>query len=304
MATPFTVTELLALIDRAGAFIGNDSGPGHLAAFCGVPTFTIFGPHLPDWFAPLHPAAEWIEGKVCPYIPCSDYCRFPEPHCLWNIGEEEVWSRVVPFLAGHFTPAATVIFPELGEPGFRKRCRPKAPLPPSGGAVHFNRFAVKPPHGFVELAHREILFHMFARLHGHRGQQPAVTVDFFQKAGHGGDGFIRGCGRRRVTGFRRDLGGGAADVEADHRPARRHRFEAHVAETLVQRRMQEYVRLAELLQHVLGRCGMMPRNLTRDAMPVCAAVFSSSLRNGPSLMSHSSASGSDAANRAKARMAR
>jgi heptosyltransferase-2 len=101
VAAPVTATELLALMDQAGAFIGNDSGPGHLAAFCGVPTFTIFGSHLPEWFAPLHPAAEWIEGKACPYKPCSDYCRFPAPHCLWNIGEEEVWSRVGKFVAAH-----------------------------------------------------------------------------------------------------------------------------------------------------------------------------------------------------------
>ena len=98
VATPSTVAGLLELIDRAKAFIGNDSGPGHLAAFCGVPTFTIFGPQLPEWFAPLHPAAAWIEGKACPYLPCSDYCRFPEPHCLWKISEPEVWSRVEDFL--------------------------------------------------------------------------------------------------------------------------------------------------------------------------------------------------------------
>jgi hypothetical protein len=66
------------LIDRAGAFIGNDSGPGHLAAFCGVPTFTLFGPQLPEWFAPLHPGSEWLEGKACPYKPCSDYCRYAD----------------------------------------------------------------------------------------------------------------------------------------------------------------------------------------------------------------------------------
>jgi len=101
VATPFTVAELLGLIDRAGAFIGNDSGPGHLAAFCGVPTFTIFGPQLPEWFVPLHPAAEWMEGKACPYLPCSDYCRFPEPRCLWNISEAEVWSRMEKFIAAH-----------------------------------------------------------------------------------------------------------------------------------------------------------------------------------------------------------
>jgi len=101
VATPATVTELIALTDRAGVFIGNDSGPGHIAAFCGLPTFTFFGPQLPEWFAPLHPAAEWMEGRVCPYMPCSDYCRFPTPHCLWNIREEEVWARVEKFTAKH-----------------------------------------------------------------------------------------------------------------------------------------------------------------------------------------------------------
>jgi ADP-heptose:LPS heptosyltransferase len=98
VATPDTVAELIELIDRAGAFIGNDSGPGHLAAFCGVPTFTLFGAQLPEWFVPLHPSSEWIEGKACPYRSCSDYCRFPTPFCLWNISEEEVWARVVKFI--------------------------------------------------------------------------------------------------------------------------------------------------------------------------------------------------------------
>jgi heptosyltransferase-2 len=101
VATPATATELLVLMDQAGAFIGNDSGPGHLAAVCGVPTFTIFGSHLPDWFAPLHPAAEWIEGKACPYKPCSDYCRFPTPHCVGKIGLDEVWQRVEKFAKIH-----------------------------------------------------------------------------------------------------------------------------------------------------------------------------------------------------------
>jgi heptosyltransferase-2 len=99
IATPANVTELIGLIDRAGAFIGNDSGPGHLAAICGVPTFTLFGPQLPEWFAPLHPGSEWMEGRACPYKPCSDYCRFATPVCLWNIGEEEVFARVEKFLA-------------------------------------------------------------------------------------------------------------------------------------------------------------------------------------------------------------
>jgi heptosyltransferase-2 len=99
VATPRNVEELIALIDSAATFIGNDSGPGHLAAACDVPTFTLFGPQLPEWFAPLHPRAEWIEGKACPYKPCSDYCRFATPFCLRNISEEEVFGRVEKFLA-------------------------------------------------------------------------------------------------------------------------------------------------------------------------------------------------------------
>jgi heptosyltransferase-2 len=104
VATPSTVMELLSLIDRAGFFIGNDSGPGHLAAACGVPTFTLFGPQLPEWFAPLHPSAEWLEGKACPYKPCSDYCRFATPFCLWNLGEDEVFMRVEKFLGPPSNP--------------------------------------------------------------------------------------------------------------------------------------------------------------------------------------------------------
>jgi heptosyltransferase-2 len=99
VAVPRTATELLALMDGAGVFIGNDSGPAHLAALCGVPTFTLFGPQLTEWFAPLHPAGVSLEGKACPYKPCSDYCRFPLPLCMVNLTEEEVWDKVRAFLA-------------------------------------------------------------------------------------------------------------------------------------------------------------------------------------------------------------
>lgn len=99
---------LIALIEKAGIFIGNDSGPGHLAAFCGVPTFTIFGPQLPEWFAPLHPSSEWLDGKACPYKPCSDYCRFPVPYCMLNSSEEEVSKRVETFVTRVLYEAAVL----------------------------------------------------------------------------------------------------------------------------------------------------------------------------------------------------
>ena len=87
--------QLLAVLATADRFIGNDSGPGHLAALLGVPTFTVFGPQLPELFSPVHPQAAWIEGRPCPFKPCSDYCRFGSPHCIQELTVDEVWARVV-----------------------------------------------------------------------------------------------------------------------------------------------------------------------------------------------------------------
>jgi heptosyltransferase-2 len=98
VATPRSVAELLVLIEGASRFIGNDSGPGHLAAACGVPTFTVFGPGVPERIAPTHPQAAWIEGKPCRYKPCFDSCRMPEPICMTGLSEEEVCERLLPFL--------------------------------------------------------------------------------------------------------------------------------------------------------------------------------------------------------------
>lgn len=98
---PRSVTELIGQLDQAGIFIGNDSGPGHLAAACGLPTFTLFGPQLHEWFAPLHPSSEIFEGRACPYKPCSDYCRFTDPFCLRGISPTDVWPRVEAFVQKH-----------------------------------------------------------------------------------------------------------------------------------------------------------------------------------------------------------
>lgn len=98
---PQNVSELLTLLDKAGIFIGNCSGPGHLAAISGVPTFTVYGPSLHEWFAPMHPAAEAFEGHACPYKPCSDYCRYANPFCLTEVKAIEVWPRLETFVRRH-----------------------------------------------------------------------------------------------------------------------------------------------------------------------------------------------------------
>jgi heptosyltransferase-2 len=102
---PDSISKLLNVIDEAGLFIGNDSGPGHLAAICGLPTFTLFGPQVPEWFMPIHQRSEFFEGKACPYKPCSDYCRFSTPFCLTGVSFEDAWPRIATFIERN-SPAA------------------------------------------------------------------------------------------------------------------------------------------------------------------------------------------------------
>jgi len=99
-----TLPQLISNLRNAFAFIGNDSGPGHLAALMGIPTFTIFGPQLPQLFLPIHPNAQYIEGKPCPYKPCFDYCKFKTPNCITNITLEEVLPKIQNFLQVVSTP--------------------------------------------------------------------------------------------------------------------------------------------------------------------------------------------------------
>jgi len=48
---------LAGVLAGARAFVGNDSGPAHLAAAVGAPTLALFGPTRPEHFAPVGP---WV----------------------------------------------------------------------------------------------------------------------------------------------------------------------------------------------------------------------------------------------------
>jgi ADP-heptose:LPS heptosyltransferase len=61
---------LAALLARCQAYVGNDSGPTHLAAALGVPTVAIFGPTDPDLWAPREPSVQVVRGSA-PCAPCS-----------------------------------------------------------------------------------------------------------------------------------------------------------------------------------------------------------------------------------------
>ncbi|HSP86696.1 MAG TPA: glycosyltransferase family 9 protein, partial [Ignavibacteriaceae bacterium] len=48
-----TINELIEVIESCYVFIGNDSGPIHIANLLGKPTFTIYGPTNPIFHKPL-----------------------------------------------------------------------------------------------------------------------------------------------------------------------------------------------------------------------------------------------------------
>lgn len=49
---PFNLRELIALVAGASFFLGNDSGPAHLAAAVGLPCVVVFGPTNPVHWRP------------------------------------------------------------------------------------------------------------------------------------------------------------------------------------------------------------------------------------------------------------
>jgi heptosyltransferase-2 len=56
--------ELIIAIKNCSAFIGNDSGPVHIANLLGKPTFTIYGPTNPDFHKPLIGKNNFVNFKV------------------------------------------------------------------------------------------------------------------------------------------------------------------------------------------------------------------------------------------------
>ena len=65
---PTSYIELLYEIALASTFIGNDSGPGHLAAIIGVPTISLFGSDPTRW-RPIGPSVGVIQANTVEEIP-------------------------------------------------------------------------------------------------------------------------------------------------------------------------------------------------------------------------------------------
>lgn len=57
-----TANELAAVLTGADVYLGNDSGPSHLAALLGTPTVVLFGPTQARVWRPMGPCVTCIQG--------------------------------------------------------------------------------------------------------------------------------------------------------------------------------------------------------------------------------------------------
>lgn len=93
-----TLGELIALFRASQLFVGNDSGPMHLAAATGIPVFALFGPTDAARWAPLGDNATVIRSA----IPCGATCsrkRCTENYrCMTTLLPDVVKTRIVELL--------------------------------------------------------------------------------------------------------------------------------------------------------------------------------------------------------------
>jgi heptosyltransferase-2 len=100
--------QAAALLARCRLFVGNDSGPMHLAAALDVPTLGLFGPGLPRNTGPRGRAGRvGTIGRDYPCAPCRQdfFHECPpapsgKPFCLEEIGVDEVERAALRLIAG------------------------------------------------------------------------------------------------------------------------------------------------------------------------------------------------------------
>ena len=81
LAGKTTLREMASVLKRCKLFIGNDSGPLHIAAAAGIPVVGFYGPGEYQRFKPWGKDYDVLRlGLFC--SPCSQNCIFGEPRCI------------------------------------------------------------------------------------------------------------------------------------------------------------------------------------------------------------------------------
>jgi ADP-heptose:LPS heptosyltransferase len=105
-----SIRQTAAFLSRCALFIGNDSGPLHLAAAAGIPVIEISchpiggdadGENSPDRFGPFTDKRIIVRPRQ-PKQPCRKNCVLQEPHCISEVSVAQVAKEVSILFEGHF----------------------------------------------------------------------------------------------------------------------------------------------------------------------------------------------------------
>jgi heptosyltransferase III len=95
----FELMELVDNLKTGGAFIGNDSGVSHLAAFIGLPTLVIFGPTHPLRWGPMGRKVETISHQSgCDFCFETSKRECHNMDCLTMISPEHIRTQFTNFM--------------------------------------------------------------------------------------------------------------------------------------------------------------------------------------------------------------
>jgi predicted lipopolysaccharide heptosyltransferase III len=89
------ICELVAVIDECSLFLGNDSGPAHIAAAQKRPAIVLFGSSNATAWAPWKTHSAVVQNSFeC--NPCAGYScwKYAEPECIKSITVEQVKAAV------------------------------------------------------------------------------------------------------------------------------------------------------------------------------------------------------------------
>lgn len=79
-----SLPQLFYFLEKCAVFLGNDSGPMHIAAAQGTRTIGLFGPNLPERFGPFGKGNIGIyKGRSCEFSPCINVHLGEVPDCLY-----------------------------------------------------------------------------------------------------------------------------------------------------------------------------------------------------------------------------
>jgi ADP-heptose:LPS heptosyltransferase len=94
LSIKLSIGQMISFFEICDIFIGNDSGPAHLAAAIKKPAIVLFGPEDPVRFSPYGANCIVIHKKL-PCNPCNQVkCIRPKNSCMDLITVDEVLKEI------------------------------------------------------------------------------------------------------------------------------------------------------------------------------------------------------------------